>query len=205
MKTQREILWQRYQSVEPKLDAVRHEALASLLMNLGGARVPSSPDLLMRSAMSGLDGLASQALQVRGPEETFASRNAVSPHRAGAQGAIENRVVLTPARTPLQEKVPSGIREMLLSLRWHVAGMSAAWVLVALLNIDHSPSPVAAMSKERIPSPQQLLAALRENRRQIAELLESPANVSEPSLVLPSFVPKRRGEIQSTNSMAYSG
>jgi hypothetical protein len=103
----------------------------------------------------------------------------------------------------LVERIPGrGIREMLLSFRWHLAGMSAAWVLVALLNIDRSSSQVAAMAKEKIPSPQQLLAALRENRRQIAELLESPATVSEPSPAPPSFVPKRRGEIQSPSAKA---
>ena len=118
------------------------------------------------------------------------------------QKALEG---LTPARTLAREKATPGFREMLLSFRWHLAGMSAAWVLVALLNIDHSPSPVAAIVKERIPSTQQLLAALRENRRQLAELLESSANVSEPSPAPPSFVPKRRGEIRSTNSMALYG
>jgi hypothetical protein len=98
-----------------------------------------------------------------------------------------------------------GIREMILSFRWHVAGMSAAWVLVALLNIDPSPSPVADMAQERIPSPQQLFAAFRENRRQIAELLEAPGMVSEPSTEPPLFIPQRRGGIQSTNSIDYYG
>ena len=98
-----------------------------------------------------------------------------------------------------------GFRGMFLSLRWHLAGMSAAWALVTALNIDHSPSPVATMAKEKIPSPQQLLATLRENRRQIMELLDSPANIPESSFPSPSFVPKPRGEIPFTNSLAFYG
>ena len=93
-----------------------------------------------------------------------------------------------------------GLREMLLSLRWHLAGMTAAWILVALSNIDHSPSPVATVAKERIPSPQQLLAAIRENRRQLLELMELP--VLEPAPAPSSGVPQRRGELQTPSAKA---
>ncbi len=61
-------------------------------------------------------------------------------------------------------------RDLLLSLRWHLAGLSAAWLVVLALNIDHSQAPSAVPVKQNIPSPQQLLTALRENRRQVLEL-----------------------------------
>src|SRR5688572_25126371 len=153
MKTPREILWQRHRSIEPKLDAVRQKALASLTP----ARTHSSRAALLRSLF---------ARYIKAPRQRRPTRDLYGPSGRG-------------------------LREMLLSFRWHLAGMSAAWILVAVLNIDHSASPVAAMDKERIPSPQQFLAAIRENRRQIAELLESPANVSEPSPQPASSAPKR--------------
>lgn len=112
---------------------------------------------------------------------------------------------LTAPRTSSKETETSGFREMLLSLRWHLAGMGVAWIFVALLNIDHSPSPVAGLAKENIPSPQRLLAALRENRRQIAALLESPASTSEPSPTPPTSIPKPRSELQSTESKGHYG
>jgi len=55
-------------------------------------------------------------------------------------------------------------------LRWHLAGLSAAWLIVLVLNIDHSQAPSPVLAKQNIPSPQQLLTALRENRRQVLEL-----------------------------------
>src|SRR5258705_10500022 len=64
----------------------------------------------------------------------------------------------------------SSWRDLILSLRWHLAGLSAAWLVVLLLNIDHSPAPSVALAKQNIPSPQQLLTALRENRRQGLEM-----------------------------------
>jgi len=64
----------------------------------------------------------------------------------------------------------SSWRDLLLSLRWHLAGLSAAWLVVLVLNIDHSQAPSSVLAKQNIPSPQQLLTALRENRRQVLEL-----------------------------------
>src|SRR6266852_4996453 len=58
-------------------------------------------------------------------------------------------------------------RETLYSLRWHLAGMSAAWLVVALLNVQPSPAPTTIITRQKnSPSPRQLLMALRENRRQ---------------------------------------
>ena|SRR2546425_12313832 len=86
------------------------------------------------------------------------------------------------------------LRERARSLRWHFAAMSAAWIVVVLLNIDHSTIATARVVKENLPSPRQLLAALRENRRQIFELTEEP--LSEPLSVPHSAVPQRRSELQ---------
>ncbi len=91
-------------------------------------------------------------------------------------------------------------RELLLSFRWHLAGISAVWCVIAILNNDHSPAPAPGLAHEKLPSPQEILTALRENRRQILELIEAP--LPEPIALPPAFVPPRRTKLESTNSMA---
>jgi len=137
MKTPREVLLQRHQSIERKLDHVREHAIASVVE---GREKPAE----------------------------------VATHRS------------------------SPLREFLLPLRWHLAGMTAAWIIVVLLNIDRpSNSPTA---QEVSASPRQLLAELRENRRQILELVESSAVGADAegaaSLPAPAFVPRRRSDVQ---------
>ena len=87
-----------------------------------------------------------------------------------------------------------GWREFLLSCRWHLAGMTSAWLLVALLNVEHSPAPtIVTTAKDNAPSAHQLVADLRENRRQLAELFEPP--VAEATPPPQTFVPRRRSEL----------
>ena len=126
MKTPRELLLQRHQAVEPKLDAVRRNALAAL--------APSHP-------------LASFAQSWR----TF-----------------------------------------IFSLRWHLAGMGAVWMVVLVLNVDSAPDSTVVIARHKIPPARVLLAALLENRRELLELTETPAASEPPAL------PPRRSEIQPT-------
>jgi hypothetical protein len=99
-------------------------------------------------------------------------------------------------------------RVMFLSLRCHIAGMSAIWFLAIFLNIDFSSvsngnvahQPIA---RKKAPSPQQVVTALLENRRQIAELTASSANGNPPPVHAPeSFIPPRRSEFSSPTEMA---
>jgi hypothetical protein len=78
-------------------------------------------------------------------------------------------------------------REMTRSLRWHLPALGAAWMLVILLNVDRS-STAAAIPGDKIPSAQQILASLRENRRLLLELTETPPETPA--------IPDRRGEIE---------
>jgi len=149
MKTPREVLFERHQSAQPKLDAVRQEAL----MAVG----ESSAEVRPRESVS----------EPCAPKWTAA---------------------LHPAERP-------GLRELLLSFQWHLVGMSAIWLLVVLLNLDHSPTLAPNIVKENIPSPQRLLTSLRENRRQLLELIEPP-------VVEPAPVPPRRSELQAASLMA---
>src|SRR5437879_5794794 len=93
-------------------------------------------------------------------------------------------------------------REFLVSLRWHLAGMSAAWLIALFLNTEPSPPPTATAANPNTPPPEQLLTSLRENRRQLLEMIEPVANVSEPVPVPHSLVPRRRSEFQSTGAIA---
>jgi hypothetical protein len=137
MKTPREVLLQRHQSVTPRLDAIRRNVVAD---------------------------------------------------------------VTTPRdREPQQAIVARFLREFLLPLRWHLAGMSALWLLAALLNVDRS-STAPQTAKASSPSPQVLAAALFENRRQLAEMINSPADDAATSTPVPQpFIPRRRGAIQPSS------
>ncbi len=89
------------------------------------------------------------------------------------------------------------LRNFIMPLRWHLAGLSAAWLIVALLNIDR-PSATPTVKQADTP-PRHLLAELRENRRQIFELVEAP--VAEPVAVPPSFIPRRRSAVDSPSAV----
>ena len=100
--------------------------------------------------------------------------------------AIRVGVVAGMARPPARE--PASWRDFARSLRWHFAAWSAAWVVVVILNIDPSPSPVAMIPRDKIPSPERLWASLQENRRLLLEYSDAPvAEAAE--------VPGRRSEM----------
>lgn len=65
--------------------------------------------------------------------------------------------------------------EYLLPLRWHLAGMSAAWLAVLLLHFETSPAPGAPVGKAGLPDPRQVLAAMRQKQQEILDLTASPA------------------------------
>ncbi|MGD0349184.1 MAG: hypothetical protein ABSB84_02555 [Verrucomicrobiota bacterium] len=58
--------------------------------------------------------------------------------------------------------------------RRHFAAMSAIWLVVVLLNLNagHSAGLAATIPRGKIPSPQIILASLRENRRQLLEMIQ---------------------------------
>jgi hypothetical protein len=102
---------------------------------------------------------------------------------------------LTPALSPLrgegEDRVPWW-RGVIVSLRWHLAGLSAAWLFVVLLSIDRSSESVAPQRAQRPEPPKQFIAEVRENRRQVAQLAES-LEIEPPALPQPT-APQRRSE-----------
>jgi hypothetical protein len=91
------------------------------------------------------------------------------------------------------ERSPISLREIFHSLRWHLAGMGAVWIFVLILQLDTGrPSQMmASIPPAKIPTPQITMASLRENRRQLAEMIDSrpPENQSREL-----FLPKPRSE-----------
>ena len=81
-------------------------------------------------------------------------------------------------------------REMARSLRWHLAALSAAWMVVMILNMDRSPSPVAMIPRDKMPPPEQIWAALRENRQLLM------VDYGEAPVVEAPGAPGRRSEIK---------
>ena len=95
-----------------------------------------------------------------------------------------------------EAKTGDSLRRLLHSLRWHLAGMSAAWMLILLLNVDHSSNSTAdAVARENGPSPHQILTALIENRREILQLIGPPVAES-------ASLPPRRSEFRLPRAMA---
>jgi len=88
----------------------------------------------------------------------------------------------------------AGWRQFLWSLRWHLAGLSAAWLVVVALSLDSTPAPTHRAARPDASSPRQMLAALRENQRQLRELTGTPAAEPAPEPQKPR--PSPRSQIQ---------
>jgi hypothetical protein len=67
--------------------------------------------------------------------------------------------------------------------------MSAAWLVVLVLNVDRSPGSNTQLARENAAPPRQLMASLQAYQRQLIELLERRAE--EPVAVSP-----RRSELR---------
>jgi hypothetical protein len=147
MKTLREVLFEKHQAAEPRLDAIREQVVAGL-----------NPD-------------GSTEAPVR-------SKRAAGDWQSGAPGW----------------------RQFLWSLRWHLAGVSAIWMVALLLNVDSTPELTQDAPRQEAPSPQQFLAGLRESQRQLRELTEAPA--AQPAPEAPEPKPSPRSQIQSRSTAA---
>jgi len=141
MKTLREVLFEKHQAAEPRLDAIREQMVAGLTPD-GNAEAP------VRSNQMASDW----------QPETF------------------------------------GWRQFLWSLRWHLAGLSAVWLVVLALSLDQSAAPTREVARQDAPSSRQLLAALRQNQRQLRELIGAPAAEPAPEPQKPA--PSPRSQIQ---------
>ena len=125
----------------------------------------------------------------------FERHRAAEPKLDAIRQEVVAQLSATPTRTPPDICLGDSIRRFLFSFRWHLAGMSAAWLMVVILNMDHSANATARIATENIPSPRQILTALQKNRRELLQFTESP-------VAAPAALPARRSEFQSSSAMA---
>jgi hypothetical protein len=97
-----------------------------------------------------------------------------------------------PKKSSSSVSAPPRFLDLLFPVRWHLTGIAAAWVIVAVLNIDYSAVHETMKPKLYSSSPQELMVALAENRRQVLELIE--ASPPEPTISPRSTAPRRRSE-----------
>jgi hypothetical protein len=105
------------------------------------------------------------------------------------------RETLAATTKPVQPAM--SLRDMLRSLRWHLAGMSALWALVLFLHLGtgSETSMIASIPPAKIPPPQVVMAALRENRRQLFEMIDArPPENEHRELILPKPRSEWHGE-----------
>jgi len=117
------------------------------------------------------------------PRELLLERHRGAEHKlAAVRGAA---LATVERREP--DSAPMSWREWLRSLRWHAAGLGAAWLFILLLNLGahRAPEMMAAIPPARIPPPQIIMASLRENRRQLSALIEPDAPAAEPQKTFP--------------------
>jgi hypothetical protein len=98
--------------------------------------------------------------------------------------------VEAPRRTSL-------LRNWILPLRWHLAGLSVSWLIVAFLNVDRTADGPG--TQQTHGPPRYLLTELQENRRRIFELVDAP--VAEPATIAPNFIPRPRSAIESRSAV----
>lgn len=111
------------------------------------------------------------------------------------------RQVLAPMGKNQRESSSMTLRDVLRSLRWHLAGMSAIWIFVLLLHVDSSRAPQTngLLSRAKIPSPQVIMVSLRNNRRQLFEMIEArPLENGPHELFVPKPRSDRRGDTINT-------
>jgi hypothetical protein len=107
----------------------------------------------------------------------------------GSSTATRARSTQRPsAWQPGASALQGGWRQFVWSLRWHLAGLSAAWLVALVLNIDNTPEQAQGVTRQDSSSPRQLLVALRQNQRQLRALIAAPAleAAPEPSELAPS-------------------
>ena len=91
------------------------------------------------------------------------------------------------------------LRDILRSLRWHLAAMSAVWLFVLILRADAGRGPVLAAATPKPPPPAVMIASMREHRRLLSEMTDAHAAEAEPRELL---MPKPRSEGRREFSIA---
>jgi hypothetical protein len=96
---------------------------------------------------------------------------------------------------------PFSLRNFLWSIRWHLAGMSAVWLVIAAFSLDSGQSSqmVATIPTAKIPPPEVILASLRENHRRLSQMIDGPTTDADKQK---GVAPKPRSERPSETLIA---
>ena len=93
-----------------------------------------------------------------------------------------------------------GWRELIPAVRWHLPGLAATWLLVALFRLADSSPATAPLVEAKASSPRAVILALKANRRQVLEF--GGTSLPTASAVLPARSPGRRSCLETDR--AYS-
>jgi hypothetical protein len=110
------------------------------------------------------------------------------------------RDLASPLQFPQQQpgvvvsSVP-GWREILVFVRWHLAGLAAIWLIVAVLKVSDTQVDDSPPAQAKAAPPRTFVLTLIENRRQILEF--SGDTVIVPPLFLQGQ-PQRRSLLQTS-------
>jgi hypothetical protein len=123
------------------------------------------------------------------PRELLLDRHRAAQSKLNAirQGALASMEKDAPERSSMT------LRDILRSFRWHLAGMGAVWVFVLFLHLDTSRAPqmMATVPPAKTLSRQFIMVSVRENRRQLSEMIEAQPPAGEHREL---FLPKPRSE-----------
>jgi hypothetical protein len=111
------------------------------------------------------------------------------------------RKALAATQQPEPASPPFSLRNFLWSIRWHLAGMSALWLVIALFSLssNHGSQMVATISPAKIPPPEVILASLRENHQRLSQMIDGQTTDADKQK---GFAPKPRSERPSETLIA---
>jgi hypothetical protein len=182
MKTPREILLQRHQLAEARLDAVRKNVLAA-------------QESTVESIQSTQNTVITTGTQIGSRKSDPIT---LSPgERAEVRVSVNS--VNSPARSPLkvQEILSFLAMKLWQELFWPCRrvwiGLGAAWLVILALNLAAGQAPKLAVNKTARPS-RETLMAVREQRQLLIQLLDSGVSASTP----PPTSVRPRGELRGT-------
>jgi hypothetical protein len=103
-------------------------------------------------------------------------RELLLKHHRNAEPELDGarRAALAAVKKAEPESVPMSLHAFLRSLRWHLAGLSALWIFILFLHVNtgSAPAMIASIPPIKPASPQVIMASLRENRRQLYQLID---------------------------------
>ena len=182
MKTPREILLQRHQSAQTRLDAIRKNVLAAQESAVESIR-PTQNAVITTEAPVRFHPAEHITLS---PGEREGVRASVNTVNSPAQSTLKAQEILSFLAMKLWQELFWPCRRV-----W--IGLGAAWLVILILNLAAGQTPKLAVNTTARPT-RETLMAVREQRRFFIQLLDPgvSASTAPPASVRP------RGELRGT-------